>query len=847
MTQEFHLSVTPVGNNQYLVRTERVAPGVPLAEEQVTWTVENWLTQARQLMGDPLQGVLQGDLAGKTDLSFSRSSLNLVELGQQLYTALFQGTLRDSWVIAQGVAQNRREALRLRLGLKGADLPRLPWEVMYGTDVPVERLRQGTITAAPRPLATGTRLIFSRYQSGTRLVEEAFSVLPEPNQPLRILMVVSAPTDQEQLKLYREVKQMQQELQSRPSSWTESNSEIAPDIQLTILNHPGREQLTQALEQGRYQVLHYAGHSDLSAAGGSLYLVNNRTGLTEILTGDDLAGLLVNNGIRLAVFNSCRGAYTAAVDASGHDRNLAEALVSRGIPAVLAMAEQIPDNVALNLTGLFYRNLKLGFPIDLSLNRARQGLISAYGSHQFYWALPVLYLHPEFDGYLTAGDRSHDNPADRFSLMPSRYSPPILQRVEPAELAEPVEKPVEKQPVRSAEEAWTPVAHQNTPPEDLEPLEDETAEDGDRLVIAEMLQQLTPQAPHPYGNRSVPAPSESVPANQNAMQPSGSRPLPTGQAHSLLDREPVAATTAQTSVGDLDPSRPTPQPQGSPKPHRIPAHHHWMTRFLLLPCLGAMGLLLAYVGLHGLPQPVWQQWFGWSDPTPTPEASVEASPSIIIDPTQSVAELQAQAIDSFEQQQIDQGLAAVKALLDRNALPEASEAIAAVPEEINTDPSVDFLRGRLAWQGVKAKDGQHVLSQAREFWEKAAKADPKMLDYQEALGFAYYAEGNLDKAFQTWWSATSSLIDENEESLGCEAGIALVLQKAAANQPKPQQDKYLLNAVQTYQKVISREPDNYQSDALRKNWLWTEATIKDWEALKQLAAKQADQLRVPKP
>ena len=58
MTQEFHISVTPIGEDDYLVRTERVAPGVPLAEEQVTWPVDEWLAQASLLMNDPLQGLL---------------------------------------------------------------------------------------------------------------------------------------------------------------------------------------------------------------------------------------------------------------------------------------------------------------------------------------------------------------------------------------------------------------------------------------------------------------------------------------------------------------------------------------------------------------------------------------------------------------------------------------------------------------------------------------------------------------------------------------------------------------------------------------------------------------------
>jgi hypothetical protein len=435
VTQEFHISVTPVGHEEYLVRTERVAPGVPLAEEQVTWAVEDWLAQARQLMNDPLLGVLQGDRVNRiggyesrnlatADTDSTLPSLSLAEIGQQLYGALFQGTLRDSWMTAQAIAQHRGEVLRLRLGLKGSRLPRLPWEVLHETDSPAERLRQRDgLSLPPRPIATGTGVVFSRYQPGTSLTLPGSPFSYEADQPLRILMVIAAPTDQKRLELKREATHLQQELRHQTGSLPESVVGTLPDMQLTILDQPGREQLTQALEQGKYQVLHYAGHSNLGASGGNLYLVNNKTGLTEILTGDDLAGLLVNNGIRMAVFNSCRGAYTAAADPSSDmgERNLAEALVGRGIPAVLAMAERIPDDVALTLSRLFYRNLKQGYPIDLSLSRARQGLISAYGSHQLYWALPILYLHSEFDGYLTEGDRTLDNPADRLMLIPQGY------------------------------------------------------------------------------------------------------------------------------------------------------------------------------------------------------------------------------------------------------------------------------------------------------------------------------------------------------------------------------------------------------------------------------------------
>ncbi|MEG3878207.1 CHAT domain-containing protein [Microcoleus sp. herbarium7] len=416
MNQEFKLSVTPVGDDEYLVRTERVAPGVPLAEQQVRWPIDEWLALSAQLMNDPLLGVFKPKAVQTTasvGRGLSRSEKNsapsLVTLGQQLYSGLFQGNLRDSWTCAQGIAQHRREVLQLRIGLKGRHLPRLPWEVLHAGD---------------RPLATGTDVVFSRYQPGTSLFKQT-RILPSGG-PLKILMAIASPGDRDSLQLQREVLHLQQELQNRTANPLK-NSPHSPEIQLTILEQPDREQLTQALEQGHYQVLHYAGHSNLGSRGGELYLVSRRTGLTETLSGDDLAGLLVNNGIQMAVFNSCRGAYGHPCDIADDspERNLTEALVKRGIPAVLAMAESIPDDVALTLTRLFYRNLNQGYPVDLSLSRARAGLISTYGSHQLYWALPILYQHPDFDGYLTGAPAGGAASGSAVQIIGSGTQPPI--------------------------------------------------------------------------------------------------------------------------------------------------------------------------------------------------------------------------------------------------------------------------------------------------------------------------------------------------------------------------------------------------------------------------------------
>lgn len=114
MAQEFKISVTPLEQGDYLIRTEKVAPGVPVAQEQVTLPLRDWLIQADQLLNNCLNNVAE-------------NSLNLVNLGQQLYNALFQGSVQASWMNAQTIAQQQQEVLQLRLGIKDPS-----WQVCLG-------------------------------------------------------------------------------------------------------------------------------------------------------------------------------------------------------------------------------------------------------------------------------------------------------------------------------------------------------------------------------------------------------------------------------------------------------------------------------------------------------------------------------------------------------------------------------------------------------------------------------------------------------------------------------------------------------------------------------------------
>ena len=806
MTQEFHISITPIRDDEYLVRTEQVAPGVPLAEEQVIWPMDEWLRQARQLMNDPLVGLLQGQ--GTLSPSEMDSSVtSLMELGQNLYHHLFQGILRDSWTTAQGIAHHRGEVLRLRLGLKGPNLPKLPWEVMHSHG----RDGLGLVT---HPLATGVNLLFSRYQPDRHTLRSGMAIAPITSSVLRILMVIALPADQDELDLDQEARHLQQELRLQPGHLQGNLVGTLPDIQVSILKHPSRAQLAQALEQSQYQVLHYAGHSDLGTDGGKLYLVD-QNGLTETLTGDDLAGLLVNNGIQMAVFNSCRGGHTATVSESSpqSQRTLTDALVSRGVPSVLAMAERIPDDVALTLTRLFYRNLKQGYPVDLSLSRARQGLLAAYGSHQLYWALPTLYLHPDFDGYLTAGDRILDNPADSLARAPYLHTPSLIDTAHISS-SEPLlygEQDVATHPladVAAFQEAPTDVMssansatnqgmdddfsqhdpyyndfedapafsttdhdqylgsvdHQMTSLVDdsLESVHETTA-DSAYLMSPTELAELTGE---PIGEETAIVDQSVIIDDDTIQESSQGSPSSFQQERPALENRQSGVTGFHPGTvedGEQEQSLYSEQPQHIPRlePSRGRAQEDvsYRSPSAIVPRSDAPP-----------PPPGHLQPVGPASRTRDSRRSRSRSrrPGWVY-PLAGVAALAIAvvgyraSIEFIEPTQTPTEIAQTRELADaaevklsEGRLDEARELLDQVPKEDIGEPQIAFLQGRLIWELLKKRDTEFSVEDARRSWEHAAYSVDNA-HYYNALGFALYAENRMNDAIEVWGESLTLL------------------------------------------------------------------------------------------
>jgi len=100
----------------------------------------------------------------------------------------------------------------------------------------------------------------------------------------------------------------------------------------------------------------------------------------QMVDNQTISDLFVDRGIRMVVLSACESA------------DLADMLVRKGIPAVVAMQYPILESSATGFAFAFYQALTRGRAIDLSLTEARLGMRNAKGSNKVDFATPVLYL-----------------------------------------------------------------------------------------------------------------------------------------------------------------------------------------------------------------------------------------------------------------------------------------------------------------------------------------------------------------------------------------------------------------------------------------------------------------------
>jgi formylglycine-generating enzyme required for sulfatase activity len=304
------------------------------------------------------------------DLANDRSSRHLeidqprrgsVEaLGRRLFDKVFCQKVREAWRASRDRMDDR---LRLRLHLEeDARLLAIPWELLFDPD-------RGRFVATERPVI--------------RTLDSPTSPRPlAAPKPLRMLAVLSCPPDIPPLEVERE--------------WSVLDQALGETMELKKSIPPTLDEIDHALRGSEWHILHFVGHGRADEEGGFLFL-QGQEGTSRAVDHIRLGTFLGHESLRLVVLNACEGARPGRSDPFS---GVAQALLSGGVPAVLAMQESVSDAAAIAFAKHFYGALAQGAALDEALLEARRAL---YRQSEAEWVIPVLYLNAPDGDLVSSG------------------------------------------------------------------------------------------------------------------------------------------------------------------------------------------------------------------------------------------------------------------------------------------------------------------------------------------------------------------------------------------------------------------------------------------------------------
>ncbi len=174
--------------------------------------------------------------------------------------------------------------------------------------------------------------------------------------------------------------------------------ELGDRVELETFIEPKRQEINDRLWEKSWDIIFFAGHSETKEGEGVIYL-NSEDCLStrELWYGLRKA---VDNGLQLAIFNSC--------DGLGLARSLDDIL----IPQTIVMRERVPDFVAQEFLRYFLKAFANGKSLYRSVRDAREHLQGLEDKFPCATWLPIIYQNPAeipllWDEYLR---RSIDEP-----------------------------------------------------------------------------------------------------------------------------------------------------------------------------------------------------------------------------------------------------------------------------------------------------------------------------------------------------------------------------------------------------------------------------------------------------
>ncbi|MCK4458606.1 MAG: CHAT domain-containing protein, partial [Methanosarcinales archaeon] len=397
MQQERHtftLRITQFteGEDKYRVKVALEGGGLP--RQTVTSRFDFKLTDQDQ---EDIRWYLEDFLQYPHDpepMIAARIEEHMVEIGTELFEALFRDDARDLWAMLR----NHLNETRVEIVTTVAEATSIPWELVRDPKTDT-------------PLALRVRSFVHAHPQAAQVPH-----VPETESGhIRILLVICRPGRRDDVPF-----------RSVASRLVKGLSEDARALfQLDVLRPPTFEQLEKALrtamaEGQPYHIVHFDGHGiyeDLNAMNLNQPPKNMRGYLLfenadiprnqEFIHGAPLGEILVETGVPLLVLNACRSAHAKAPVEPGKsladDRvrafgSLAEEVMEGGVAGVVAMRYNVYVVTAARFVEDLYANLVKGRTLGEAVALCRKQLADnplreiAFDPRPLQdWSVPVVY------------------------------------------------------------------------------------------------------------------------------------------------------------------------------------------------------------------------------------------------------------------------------------------------------------------------------------------------------------------------------------------------------------------------------------------------------------------------
>jgi hypothetical protein len=288
------------------------------------------------------------------------SDEEMMVFGRDLFETLFQGDVRRLY----DEARSRRPSRKLDIVLTSMIpwLAEKPWEFAYDQSrrsfLATEEIHmvRNVVTAVPA------------------------SVIPPQTGPLRILVAAAQPVGLVPLSVDQEVDVIRRGFEPLIEAGL---------VEVEVMARATPGMLHGRLSTANFTVVHFIGHGlfDEVTQKGALFFEDDHGG-AQTLGERSAREVFCKRGVKLVFLNSCE---SGSAGQSDLNVGIAQALVSHGLPALVANQYSVLDSSATSFAQHFYWALAQGMSIGQAACEARIAVNYSIQGETIDWAVPVVY------------------------------------------------------------------------------------------------------------------------------------------------------------------------------------------------------------------------------------------------------------------------------------------------------------------------------------------------------------------------------------------------------------------------------------------------------------------------